>query len=44
MKTYSNLIFNVRPLGHIDCLGEHFEAVIYGYKNNEGIDYLGRDL
>ena len=30
---------------HIDCLGTFFEAVIYQYKNNEGmviIDCLGK--
>ena len=24
-------------LRHIDCLGKSFEAVIYRYKNNEGM-------
>ena len=26
---------------HIDCLGKYFEAVIYWYKNNEGMVIYG---
>lgn len=34
-----------QTIRHIDCLGTFFEAVIYQYKNNEGmviIDCLGK--
>ena len=34
-----------KTIRHIDCLGTFFEAVIYQYKNNEGmviIDCLGK--